>query len=54
VPISHNQKKYKNGQPSDWATESMLAAKEAYTDRATRLYQAGIRLGTVLNEVFED
>ena len=78
LDTADNQKKYKNGQPADWATESLLAAKEAYkvpgADRQVkrgekldqeyfeanlpivrlRLYQAGIRLATVLNEIFED
>jgi hypothetical protein len=64
------------GTVEDWATESLLAAKEAYKDPATglkikagtklgepyqaanlpvarqRLYQAGVRLAMVLNEVF--
>jgi hypothetical protein len=78
LDTTDNQKKYKNGKPPDWATESLLAAKEAYkvpgADRQVkrgdklgqeyfeanlpvvrvRLYQAGIRLAKVLNEVFED
>jgi hypothetical protein len=64
------------GTIEDWATESLLAAREAYQDLATgmrlkpgtklaeayqeanlpvvrrRLYQAGIRLAMVLNEVW--
>ncbi len=64
------------GTVEDWATESLLAAKEAYKDPATgqkikagtkladayqqanlpvarrRLYQGGVRLAMVLNEVF--
>jgi nuclease S1 len=66
------------GTVEDWATESLLAAREAYKDPATgrkiqagtklgepyqvanlpvarrRLYQAGVRLAMVLNEVFAD
>jgi S1/P1 Nuclease len=62
----------------DWATESLLAAREAYQDPRTglrmkpgakladdyqakslpvakrRLYQAGVRLAMVLNEVFQE
>ena len=64
------------GTVEDWATESLLAAREAYQDPATgqrirvgaklgdayyerslpvakrRLYQDGVRLAMVLNEVF--
>jgi nuclease S1 len=63
-------------QAQDWATESLLAARQAYQDPATgrriksgtrlgdayqeaglpvakrRLYQAGMRLAMLLNEVF--
>ncbi len=66
------------GSVEDWATESLLAAREAYKDPATgrkikpgtklgesyqaanlpvarkRLYQGGVRLAMVLNEVFSD
>jgi hypothetical protein len=66
------------GTVEDWATESLLAAREAYKDPATgrkitpgtklgepyqaanlpvarqRLYQSGVRLAMVLNEVFAD
>ena len=66
------------GTVEEWATESLLAAREAYMDPATglkikpgtklgepyqaanlpvarqRLYQAGVRLAMVLNEVFCD
>ena len=66
------------GTVEDWATESLLAAREAYKDPATgqkikagtkladpyqkanlpvarrRLYQGGVRLAMVLNEVFAD
>ena len=66
------------GTVEDWATESLLAAKDAYQDPATgrkirpgtklgepyraknlpvarqRLYQGGVRLAMVLNEVFAD
>jgi hypothetical protein len=66
------------GTVEDWATESLLAAREAYKDPATgrkiqpgtklgepyqatnlpvarrRLYQGGVRLAMVLNEVFSD
>ncbi len=66
------------GRVEDWATESLLAAREAYKNPATgrritkgtklgepyqqanlpvarrRVYQSGIRLAMVLNEVFAD
>jgi hypothetical protein len=66
------------GSVEDWATESLLAAREAYQDPATgmrirpgarlgdayqdanlptvrrRLYQAGVRLATVLNDVWPE
>jgi nuclease S1 len=66
------------GTVEDWATESLLAAREAHKDPATgqkikagtkladayqkanlpvarrRLYQGGVRLAMVLNEVFAD
>jgi hypothetical protein len=64
------------GSVEDWATESLLAAREAYRDPAAgrrikpetkladdyqtrslpvakrRLYRAGVRLASVLNEIF--
>jgi nuclease S1 len=67
-----------SGTVEDWATESLLAAREAYKDPATgrkitpgtklgesyqaanlpvarkRVYQAGVRLAMVLNEVLGD
>ncbi len=70
------RQKAQGGSVEDWATESLLAAREAYQDPATgqrikpgaklgdqyyekslpvakrRLYQAGVRLAMVLNEVF--
>jgi hypothetical protein len=66
------------GAVEDWATESLLAAKDAYKDAASgrkikagtklgesyqatnlpvarqRLYQAGVRLAMVLNEIFQE
>ncbi len=70
------RQKAQGGSVEDWATESLLAAREAYQDPSTgqrikpgaklgdayyerslpvakqRLYQAGVRLAMVLNEVF--
>lgn len=72
------REKARAGTVEDWATESLQAAKTAYTDPATgriiksgtklgesyqarnlpvarrRLYQGGVRLARVLNEVFAD
>ncbi len=69
------RQKAQGGSVEDWATESLLAAREAYQDPATgqrmkpgaklgdqyyekalpvakcRLYQSGVRLAMVLNEV---
>jgi len=66
------------GTVEDWATESLLADREAYKDPATgqrmkpgtkladayqekslpvvkeRLFRAGVRLATVLNEAFSE
>jgi hypothetical protein len=70
------RQKAQGGSVEEWATESLLAAREAYQDLVTgqrmkpgtklgdayqekalpvakeRLYRAGVRLATVLNEVF--
>ncbi len=72
------RQKAQGGSIEEWATESLLAAREAYQDPATgqrikpgaklgdayyerslpvakrRLYQAGVRLAIVLNEVYRE
>lgn len=76
LPSSQTPDTSATGTVEDWATESLLAAREAYVDPLTgqriksgaklgldyhnknipvvkeRMYLAGIRLATVLNEAF--